>query len=443
MMLTRCPACQTVFRLRPEQLHARRGEVRCGHCFHPFNAPEHAIEAPPAGATHDHAHGTDSTAAPASRQDGALQAREGTERTGEAFFALGGRRTEEPSAGIGLDFEIPDFHLPDLPDAPTQPPARPPADSKTDPVEAPLAFDPVFDPAFDTAPAPVQQRHDPLPPVWPAADVLTNSQASPLGHDSQDERRTAPTPMPGVLRSGRRGTEALHEAGIDAAPGDQLAAAPFAHDEAFERAMDRTLARAEPRLAADAAAQRALPIDEGLHSDDDIRRLDATYGKPRHTPHPAARAAATLAFTVLLFLLGAQLTYLYRVEIARELPGLRTVLSAACAHAGCTVPYPRDADRIAIDSSDLQSEPGRPGHYLLHATLNNRADYPQQWPHLELTLTDAGDNPISRRVLAPSDWLPAGQVAPAFPARNVVGLRIPFAAPGLAPTGYRIYAFFP
>ena len=46
MMLTRCPACQTVFRLRPEQLHARRGEVRCGHCFHPFNALEHALEPP-------------------------------------------------------------------------------------------------------------------------------------------------------------------------------------------------------------------------------------------------------------------------------------------------------------------------------------------------------------------------------------------------------------
>ena len=44
MMITRCPACQTVFRLRPEQLHARGGEVRCGHCFHPFNALEHTVE---------------------------------------------------------------------------------------------------------------------------------------------------------------------------------------------------------------------------------------------------------------------------------------------------------------------------------------------------------------------------------------------------------------
>ena len=46
MMLTRCHACQTVIRLRPEQIHARRGEVRCGHCFHPFNALEHALEPP-------------------------------------------------------------------------------------------------------------------------------------------------------------------------------------------------------------------------------------------------------------------------------------------------------------------------------------------------------------------------------------------------------------
>ena len=44
MMITRCPACQTVFRLRPEQLHARGGEVRCGHCFHPFNALENTVE---------------------------------------------------------------------------------------------------------------------------------------------------------------------------------------------------------------------------------------------------------------------------------------------------------------------------------------------------------------------------------------------------------------
>jgi predicted Zn finger-like uncharacterized protein len=37
-MKTRCPDCQTVFRVTPEQIKARAGKVRCGHCRAVFNA---------------------------------------------------------------------------------------------------------------------------------------------------------------------------------------------------------------------------------------------------------------------------------------------------------------------------------------------------------------------------------------------------------------------
>jgi predicted Zn finger-like uncharacterized protein len=43
-MLTRCPACETTFRITPEQLKARQGRVRCGHCQHVFNALDTLIE---------------------------------------------------------------------------------------------------------------------------------------------------------------------------------------------------------------------------------------------------------------------------------------------------------------------------------------------------------------------------------------------------------------
>ncbi|MDR0565236.1 MAG: zinc-ribbon domain-containing protein, partial [Azoarcus sp.] len=46
-MLTRCPNCQTVFRLSSEQLLARQGRVRCGTCLHPFNALDHLAESDP------------------------------------------------------------------------------------------------------------------------------------------------------------------------------------------------------------------------------------------------------------------------------------------------------------------------------------------------------------------------------------------------------------
>src|ERR1700754_1142059 len=37
-LATRCPFCETVFRLQPAQLALRRGLVRCGHCREVFDA---------------------------------------------------------------------------------------------------------------------------------------------------------------------------------------------------------------------------------------------------------------------------------------------------------------------------------------------------------------------------------------------------------------------
>ena len=45
-MLTRCPACETHFRVTTEQLKARSGRVRCGECQHVFSALDSLIEEP-------------------------------------------------------------------------------------------------------------------------------------------------------------------------------------------------------------------------------------------------------------------------------------------------------------------------------------------------------------------------------------------------------------
>ncbi len=39
-LVTTCPACNTAFRVTPEQLSAHRGDVRCGQCQHIFNGLE-------------------------------------------------------------------------------------------------------------------------------------------------------------------------------------------------------------------------------------------------------------------------------------------------------------------------------------------------------------------------------------------------------------------
>ena len=47
-MKSRCPNCQTVFRVTPEQMKARAGKVRCGQCQTVFNALDSLIEDKPA-----------------------------------------------------------------------------------------------------------------------------------------------------------------------------------------------------------------------------------------------------------------------------------------------------------------------------------------------------------------------------------------------------------
>ncbi len=47
MMLTRCPACGTAFRVSALQLKAKQGKVRCGHCRRVFNALTTLVDGPP------------------------------------------------------------------------------------------------------------------------------------------------------------------------------------------------------------------------------------------------------------------------------------------------------------------------------------------------------------------------------------------------------------
>lgn len=400
MMITRCPACQTVFRLRPEQLNARGGEVRCGHCFHPFYALENTVELPDGVPT-----------APATRPAAPPAA----------------STIREPRPDPLLDFDIPEV-------------------SPSPPIRAPLPESGLDDYEDWLAPAPKAAT----PPTRAGHDAATQAAST------QVDMVESPPSFPEVLRSARRSLTAGENEGGTRGRGMAAAeSAPFAATVSYTppSPFDDEPPTEIPAASATTAPERAPPAaplipaheeeEPAFTPEPDIARLDANYGRPSKETHPLVRALAGLVAVGLSSLLAVQATYLYRMEVARALPGLRPLLSEACTRFGCSVPYPRDAEHIAIEASDLQAEPGRPGYYLLQATLNNRADYPQQWPHLELTLTDAGDNPITRRVLPPVDWLPATQPREAFGARGAIELRIPFAAPTLAPTGYRIYAFYP
>jgi predicted Zn finger-like uncharacterized protein len=150
-----------------------------------------------------------------------------------------------------------------------------------------------------------------------------------------------------------------------------------------------------------------------------------------------------LATAVAAVLLAAQAAYLYRAEIAAFMPEARAPLLAVCQWLGCTLALPRRAEVLSIESSDLQADPRRQNVIVLHALIRNRSRLPQEYPALELTLTDEGGQPLLRRVLLPSDYVELERVRGGIAAGGEAALRVYLDASGAPVTSYRLYLFYP
>ena len=83
---------------------------------------------------------------------------------------------------------------------------------------------------------------------------------------------------------------------------------------------------------------------------------------------------------------------------------------------------------------------------MLNAVLRNRAPFPQEFPALELTLTDERDKPVLRRVLFARDYLDSARtpgIAQGLSAGAEMSLRVSLDAGKARATGYRLYLFYP
>src|SRR5207247_7292768 len=157
-------------------------------------------------------------------------------------------------------------------------------------------------------------------------------------------------------------------------------------------------------------------------------------------PHRRSGRMWWLGSAFLVLALAAQVAYRYRGEIAVLLPEAKPLIQRVCAELGCDVPLPRRAELLGIESSDLQADSTLPSVMVLTATLRNRAGFIQAFPALELTLTDAQDQTVARRVLMPRDYAPGQE--PGIAAGGELQIRVHIEAAALKPTGYRLYLFY-
>ena len=191
-------------------------------------------------------------------------------------------------------------------------------------------------------------------------------------------------------------------------------------------------------------AKRARADEDAIDALDSAEPDFVVRARHRQRRAQSTRITMLAGSAVLALLLVFQLVSYFRVQLAAQSPALATMLAAVCRVAGCTVGLPAHIDLVTIESSELQALPGSTDSYTLVALLRNRSATRQQWPHIELTLNDANDAAVARRVIAPRDYLPASQdPAEGFAANSEQTARLVFSLAQTKAAGFRVYLFYP
>ncbi len=503
MLNTRCPHCGTTFRVKPEQLRARNGRVRCGHCQAPFNAlaaliegqlvDSEALEAatevqtPPVSTTPDsesrpEALAEESETAPPpisqapqqSRPDAAGTVVDAMARSGESILdaadlpasqptsaapPFGWRSISPPprytmhSAGdiappipeldpahlVASPFATLDFDL-DAPDLPGSVPAR----SSTTVIQG---TDWLSETHHAKPAAP--DRHlaaDNLAAQWDQATEIVPTTTLSL-EDEEDESPAvaeilAEYSSPNLKSTADLvGETPLEEEAEDHIfdPPEHIVARAIEDFDELEPLAAADLHR-EPYAAYEPASGSASVFPDEAPSDEPPLSWDRERDvEPRRRTWPWV-----VSILVLLILGGTQALLWLRHDIARDFPATRPYFEQACAHLGCVMPWPRVTSLISIEASDLHPRGGREGSFELAGTLRNRADFAQAYPYLEVTLTDVFNRALVRKVLPPEEWLPETlKASPAFAPTADLAFTVYFDALDQPASGYKLYAFYP
>ncbi len=479
-LATRCPFCETVFRLDPHLLAPHDGRVRCGHCQEVFDAAHYQFERdetvmaalaatspnyrqePPAQPHHpapDYGHETNSPWASTS-----------------AAEVAEGKKT---ALGIPLHPFIPDTAL--APQFDPAPAARSDEVERLHAERLAAAF--AAEEAAARARAETDRRIErerlasikPVPPVYGEPTAGAGASAAEAAARLRTE-----TAFPQDDTFAESPWEAASHAHADARIAAQTRTDPFigrTGDEPEAASASISDARAEPFVArnepfADTNTHTYAPPPHEFAAPPESWRADAAEprfgGAPPFDPvaapnepadeppfpvtretRPAVRAGAVLkivgSVVAILLALAAivQLVWWQRETVMVYWPHSQSLFAQACENLGCVVAPPRDIDALQIENSGLRQVDG--SHKLeLKLSLRNRFGLSIAYPALELTLLDGKNNVAIRRVLWPKDYARPGSVLTAgIPAHNTMPVIVRLDTGDAVAANYRVQIFYP
>ena len=410
-----------------DQLRISQGWVRCGMCQSVFDASQDLQSVP------DELLQSDAVDA---QQKPAVQEVQPTEAD------------EQP---------VPAWPQQDVADAPAPHMQKAEAlqDLASDSVDAAPAVAQVAEAAPAAEPADVVSESEPSGSMTGMADAQPSfvDQARPLTEEAAAAARHEPHPDASEPEDGLESgdipapTEPEPELLVQSLPSEVLMpeAAQDLKDEAQAEAVSKEALLHADVGAIQPARDRAQAVTDA-DQDEVVAIAGDEPGFVRQARRQAfwhsagMRVALVLGSLVAVAGVVGQYAWLQRDVLAAQYPALAPVLAKACSLAGCELQARRAITDVVISGSGFK-QLADDRRYQWSLTLENRSDAPVAMPMAELTLTDAQDRPLLRRVI---DLRLLGGPEQLH-ARQEWSVNVPVQVHdlGAAVAGYRALVFYP
>lgn len=417
-MITRCPKCETAFRITPGHLRSARGSVRCGSCLQVFNARENLTE-------------SSLKALAAANAEERVSAHDGQAAAAQAQ-ALPQTQPPQTPSPTPPQPESDDILISDDMELANE-------ESDADeafPPPSPREQTSLFERAARERDSDEEEDEDAEDESW-ALKLLDDDDPTPI-----DNLRTRPVAEEGDCDEQVRGDMdyVLYE------DEDEYREELFESNNSYEYELPEN---DEPELAPaendeDADIFEPQPIAASRRETTGSAYLDAIEPEPVEFAVRAERPFwrsrllwAGLSLLALLALLG-QVAWLQYPALNRVEP-YRGFYAIACDVLGCQLPPQIDLQAIRTSNLVVRSHPRQQNALMVDVVLQNTAPFAQPFPVLKLTFSDLDGEAVAQRRFSPNEYL-GGELAGqnTMPVRQPVHIAMEIVDPGSNAVNYRI-----
>ena len=169
---------------------------------------------------------------------------------------------------------------------------------------------------------------------------------------------------------------------------------------------------------------------------DDLPSLrELLWGKQHSRTRPLFWLVGNL---LLIILLIAQIAYFYATELSRY-PQFTAAMERYCAYAGCVVLPQQDIGLIELNRARVTPDTKYRNVLQLRASLINRATFSQEFPLIEISLTNGNGQVVARRAFSSNFYLTEENAAEKTMPINVrFAVRLDFINPDTSATGFEV-----